>query len=143
MSYKASAKMKPILVVLNLNSDDALTSGDPIDWVVQDGSSGHGVTTSNGVVTLTSGFKWFAQCQVVLTTVTACSFDWYVDGGVSSTFAPTGVEIVTAGGATSNIVAHLYVDASTSTTDLELRSNNAVTAEASHCFLILVGYPTS
>ena len=143
MSYKAAAKMKPILCVLELSSDQALSSGDPIGWSVQDGTSGHGVTVSNGVITLPSAHKWFAQSQVVLTSVTACSFDWYVDNSASTTFDSTGIEILTSGGATSNVVAHAYVDAADSSTDLELRSQtNSITAEADHCFLILIGYPT-
>ena len=142
MSYKAAASMKPILCILELSSDQALSSGDPINWSVQDGTSGHGVTVSSGVITLPSGHKWFAQMQVVPDALTALDVDWYVDNSASTLFSKTGISIITNPTSSgSNVVGHCYIDASSSSVDLESRVDAAVTIDASFSFIFLIGYP--
>ena len=143
MSYKAAANMKPILCLLNINADVSVASGNPIPWIVNSGTSGHGVSTSNGVITLTSGYHWFAQSQVSGTTITATDLNWYVDNSASTLFQETGIKIITSPStSSSNLVAHCYIDASTTTVDLELRTTNTITAEAITCSTLLIGYPT-
>ena len=143
MSYKAAAKMRPILCLLGITSDTSLSSGDPVPWVLNSGTSGHGITTSSGIVTLTSGYHWFAQSQVCATTLTATDLNWYVNNSASTLFQETGIKIITQPTtSSSNLVAHCYIDASTSTVDLELRTTNAITAEAITCSMLLIGYPT-
>jgi hypothetical protein len=142
MSYKAAASMKPILCILELSSDQALSSGDPINWSVQDGTSGHGVTVSSGVITLPSGHKWFAQMQVVPDALTALDVDWYVDNSASTLFSKTGISIITNPTSSgSNVVGHCYIDASSSSVDLESRVDATVTIDASFSFIFLIGYP--
>ena len=142
MSYKAAAQMRPIFVTLNLTSDQAMVSGDPVGWTVQAGTSGHGVTVASGVVTLPSGYQWFAQSQIACTSVTAVELHWYEDNVASTTFAKTGISLVTTLTSGSNIVAHCYIDASSSTVDLELRANGTMTADSECCFMLLIGYPS-
>ena len=142
MSYKAAAQMRPIFCVLHLTADDSLVSGDPVGWAVQDGTSGHGVTVTSGVVTLPSGYHWFSQSQVIPTALTTVDFDWYVDSVASTTFAETGITLIGSGTSSSNCVAHCYIDASSATVDLELRASATCTADANFCFMLLIGYPT-
>lgn len=142
MSYKAAALMKPVLCVLELSSDQAISSGDPINWSVQDGTSGHGVTVSSGVITLPVGKNWFAQMQVVPTTLTALDVDWYVNNSASTLFEKTGISIITNPTTSgSNVVGHCYIDASSSSINLESRVNAALTIDASFSFIFLIGYP--
>lgn len=142
MSYKAAAQMRPIFCILHLTADDTLASGDPVGWAVQDGTSGHGVTVTNGVIVLPSGHHWFAQSQVVATTLTTVDLDWYVDSSASTTFAETGVNLINSTSSGSNMVGHCYIDASSASIDLELRATGAVTVDADFCFVLLIGYPS-
>ena len=142
MSYKAAAQMRPIFCILHLTADDTLASGDPVGWAVQDGTSGHGVTVASGVVALPSDHHWFAQSQVVATTLTTVDLDWYVDSSASTTFAETGVNLINSTSSGSNIVGHCYIDASSASVDLELRASGAVTVDADFCFVLLIGYPS-
>ena len=143
MSYKAAARMRPIFVILHLTGDQTLTSGDPVGWSVQTGTSGHGVTVSSGVVTLPTKFQWFAQAQICCTTLTGVDLDWYVNGSASSLFAETGISLVTSPTTSgSNIVGHCYIDTSSVSVDIELRAGGAMTAEEETCFLLLIGYPS-
>ena len=143
MSYKAAARMRPIFVILNLTSDESLSSGDPVTWALQDGTTGHGVTVSSGVVTLTSGYHWFAQAQICCTTLTGVNLNWYVDNSASTLFSECGVSLVTSPTTTgSNVVGHAYIDASKNTVDLELRADGSMIGEQETCFMMLIGYPT-
>lgn len=143
MSYKAAAQMRPIFCILHLTADDTLASGDPVGWAVQDGTSGHGVTVASGVVTLPSGFQWFAQSQICCTSLTGVNLDWYVDGSASALFAECGVSLVTSPTTSgSNVVGHCYIDAASGSVDLELRADGAMTAEQETCFMLLIGYPS-
>jgi hypothetical protein len=143
MSYKAAAKMKPILCILELSADEALSAGDPIGWSVQDGTSSHGVSVSSGVITLPSGHHWFAQVQAVPTTLSALDVDWYIGGSASTTFSKTGISLITSPTTSaSNVVGHCYIDASSSSVDLESRVNAALTIDASFSFVFLIGYPS-
>ena len=142
MSYKAAAQMRPIFCILHLTTDDTLASGDPVGWAVQDGTTGHGVTVASGVVALPSGHHWFAQSQVVASSLTTVDLDWYVNSSASTTFAETGISLIGSGSSGSNCVAHCYIDASSASVDLELRAAGAVTADADFCFMLLIGYPT-
>ena len=134
--------MRPIFCILHLSSDDSLAPNDPVGWVVQDGTSAHGVTASSGVVTLPSGYHWFSQSQVIPTALTTVDFDWYIDSVASTTFAETGISLIGSGSSGSNCVAHCYIDAASASVDLELRAAGAVTADADFCFMLLIGYPT-
>lgn len=142
MSYKAGAQMRPIFCILHLTADDTLASGDPVGWSVQDGTSGHGVTVASGVVTLPSGYHWFAQAQVIGTAITTVDLDWYVDSSASTTFTETGITLINSTSSGSNMVGHCYIDASSASVDLELRATGAVTTDADFCFLMLIGYPS-
>ena len=143
MSYKAAAKMKPVVVILELSSDESLSSGDPVGWSVQAGSSSHGVTVSSGVITLPAGFKWFALMQVTPTTLDALDVEWYVDGAASTLFAKTGITLISNSTTnTSNVIGHCYIDASTTSVNLESRVDAALTIDADFSFIFLIGYPT-
>jgi hypothetical protein len=142
MSYKAAARMRPIFAILHLTADDTLASGDPVGWAVQDGTSGHGVTVTSGVIALPNGYHWFVQSQVTATTLTTVDLDWYVDSAASTTFQETGVSLIGSGTSGSNCVAHCYIDAASASVDLELRASGAITADADFCFVLLIGYPT-
>ncbi len=142
MSYKAAAQMRPIFCILNLTADATLASGDPVGWAVQDGTSGHGVSVTNGVIVLPSGHHWFAQAQAAATTITTVDLNWYVDSTASTTFAKTGISLLDSITTGSNVVGHCYVDAASATVDLELRAGAAVTVDASLSFIFLIGYPS-
>lgn len=142
MTYKAAASMRPIFCLLNLASDATLASGDPVPYVVDDGTTGHGVTTSSGVITVPSGYQWLAQAQVVTTALVTVDFDWYEDNSASTTFAETGVTLLNSSQNGSNNVAHAYFDAAGSSVDIELRASTGCTADASFCWLMLTGYPS-
>ena len=142
MSYRAAAKMRPIFCILHLTADVTLSAGDAVGWAVQNGTSGHGVTVAGGIVALPHGFHWFAQSQVIATTLTTVDLDWYVDSVASATFAETGVSLIGSGTSGSNCVAHCYIDAASASVDLELRASGAITADADFCFMLLIGYPT-
>lgn len=142
MSYKAAAQMTPIFCLLHLTSDATLAIGDPVPFVVQSGSSGHGVTTSSGVVTVPSGYQWFCQGQVLTTSIIDINFDWYVGGSASTTFTETGVTLLSDVTKGSNSVGHAYIDASGSGQDVELRASAAGTVDASITWLMLTGYPS-
>lgn len=142
MTYKAAASMRPIFVLLNLASDATLTSGDPVPYVVDSGTSGHGVTTSSGVITAPSGYQWLVQAQTITTALTSVNFDWYQNSVASTTFARTGVALVNSTTSGSNNVGHAYFDASGSSVDIELRASAGCTVDASFCWLMLTGYPS-
>ena len=142
MSYKAAAQMTPIFCLLHLTSDATLAIGDPVPFVVQSGSSGHGVTTSAGVVTLPAGYQWFCQAQILPTSIIDIDFDWYVGGSASATFAQTGVTLLSDVTKGSNSVGHAYIDASGSSQDVELRASAAGTVDSDITWLMLTGYPS-
>jgi len=142
MAFKAAAQMRPVFCMLNLSADDTLASGDPVGWSVQDGTSGHGVVVSSGVIALPTGHHWFAQAQIIPTSITTVDLDWYVDSAASTTFAETGVNLINSTSAGSNMVAHCYLDTTTASVDLELRASGGVTVDADFCFVLLIGYPS-
>tara|TARA_S200002703_G_scaffold74010_4_gene63853 strand:- start:3331 stop:3735 length:405 start_codon:yes stop_codon:yes gene_type:complete len=134
--------MTPIFCLLRLNSDATLSAGDAVPVIVDSGTSGHGVTVASGVVTLPSAYQWFAQTQIVPTSIISVDFDWYVGSTASTTFAQTGVSLVNSTTSGSNNIGYAYFDVAMSTKNIELRASVACTVDASFTWLMLTGYPS-
>tara|TARA_B100000886_G_scaffold312884_1_gene249149 strand:+ start:158 stop:586 length:429 start_codon:yes stop_codon:yes gene_type:complete len=142
MSYKAALNMKPVLVYITLSTDSVLANGDPVAFDTVTGSSNHGVTISNGVVTVPSGYQWFCQAQIISNIVVAANINWYLNGSVATVFAESGIATNTGTSITSNVIGHCAVDAISSSANIELRSDAAFTVESDFSFMLLIGYPS-
>ncbi len=142
MSYKAAVKMKPVLVYITMSADQTMASSDTLLFDTITGSTGHSVTISSGVVTVPSGHQWFCQVQALSSNIVTVDLDWYINSSVSTLFANTGITQTTLATATGNSVAHCALDAISSTVDVELRANGAVTIESDFAFMTLIGYPS-
>lgn len=142
MSYKAALNMKPVLVFITMSANQSMSSGDTVAFDTLDGSSSHGVTIFNNVVTVPSGYQWFCQAQVASNTITTVNVNWYINNSVSTTFQNTGITTTTSTSATSNSVAHCALDASSSSVSVELRADASFSVESDFSFMILIGYPS-
>lgn len=142
MSYKAALNMKPVLVHVTLSANSTLASGDPVGFDTVTGSSSHGVTISNGVVTVPSGYQWFCQAQIISNAIVTANIDWYLNGSAATVFAESGIAITTSTTVTSNVIGHCSVDTTSSSADIELRSDAAFTVESDFSFMLLIGYPS-
>ena len=142
MSYKAAAQMKPILVHITMSTNQTLASGDALAVDTITGSTGHGVTISSGVVTVPSGYQWAIQAQVSSTALVNADLDWYVDNSASTTFQNTGISLLNSTGNTSNLMGFIALNSSSSSIDVELRADAAVTIDSYFTCMILMCYPS-
>jgi hypothetical protein len=117
-----SATKTPYAVHLIVGSDTALSVSDAIPYAIDNGTSGHGVTVSNGVVTLPKG-DWL----VSFTAESGSAFgaQIYVDSAVNTTF-PT-IESITSTTTKSNLDSTVIPIESTGGTTVELRVDAAIT----------------
>jgi hypothetical protein len=124
MSYNVESAGTNHAVHLQVSSTTTISSGDAIPYAVVNGTTGHGVTVSNGVVTLPRG-EWSLIASAETDTPQAFEAQWYVNSLANSDF-PKIVEYSAT--TTSNLGSTALVTQGSRT--VELRVNAGVTIEA-------------
>ena len=114
------------------STESTISSGDAIPYAVQNGTSGHGVSVSSGVITLPSG-EWLISFTAELTSTTGFSADIYVNSSIDSTF-PTVRALNSTG--ESNLDSTAIPLKSDGSTTVELRVNDDVTVSTNSDCLI-------
>lgn len=117
------------------SAESSLNSGDAIPYTIQNGTSGHGVTVSSGVITLPSG-EWLISFTAELTTTATFTADIYLDSSINTTF-PTVRGSSSA--SESNLDSTAIPIKSNGSTTVELRINSAETV-SSNCDCLIYGY---
>jgi hypothetical protein len=81
------ATLGTYLVYLEANSQDvSFPFGDTIGYTLSTGTSGHGVTVSNGVVSLPAG-EWICYASVEPDSITtAFEIKWYINNALNTDF---------------------------------------------------------
>lgn len=140
MSYNnQKSTTGPYLVYLKASST-ALTTGDAIPYALVTGTSGHGVTVSNGVVTLPAG-EWICYATADTDSINdSLEAKWYIDSTLSTDFphiivnayqnTPFYTDMKSAGHTLSGGVT------------IELRLTSANVTTDSECDLVIYGVKT-
>ena len=85
MSYNIESAGTNHAVHLQVSAATTISSGDAIPYAVVNGTSGHGVSVNNGVVTLPRG-EWSIIASAETSLPQSFVGDWYVNGVKSTTF---------------------------------------------------------
>lgn len=85
MSYNVESAGVNHAVHLQVSAATTISSGDAIPYAIVNGTTGHGVTVSSGVVTLPRG-EWSIIASAETSLPQAFVGDWYVNGIKSTTF---------------------------------------------------------
>lgn len=133
MTYRLDKIPKtPYAVHLIVGSAAALSSGDAIPYVVDAGTSGHGVTVTNGVIVLPKG-DWLVSFTAEADTSTIFQGNIYVDSTIDTTFPAIQSLASTAN---SNLDSTVIPIESHGSTTVEIRVNASVTVSGSSDCLI-------
>jgi len=131
------------VIGLNFSSDTALSVGNPIPWVIYDGSASHGVTVNAGVITLPADYEYLVMAQAVGGGQVNAVYKFYIDSSLSadSQYIETRGENPTQGNKTSNTNASAIVQKSSSSQTVELRATVASTiiSDYSHLTILQIG----
>jgi len=131
-----SATKTPYAVHLIVGSDTALSVSDAVPYSVDNGTSGHGVTVSSGVITLPKG-DWVVNFTAE-STATIFGAQIYVDSIADTTFPQI---VGTTSTNTSNLDSTVIPLESTGSTTVELRVDTAVTISGqSDCLIYGMRY---
>ena len=134
MTYNVKAN-KTLHAVHLQSTESSISSGDAIPYAIQNGTSGHGVTVSSGVITLPSG-EWLISFTAELTTTASFTADIYLDSSINTTF-PTIRGSSSTG--ESNLDSTAIPIKSNGSTTVELRINSAETV-SSNSDCLIYGY---
>lgn len=126
----------PYAVHLIVGSDTALSVSDAVPYAIDNGTSGHGITVSNGVITLPAG-DWLVNFTAE-SAATNFGAQIYVDSAANTTFP----QIVGTNSTTiSNLDSTAIPIESTGTTTVELRVDTAITISGeSDCLIYGMRY---
>ena len=140
MSYNNKKSVTgPYLVYLKASSS-ALTTGDAIPYALVTGTSGHGVTVSNGVVTLPAG-EWICYATADTDSVTdALEAKWYIDSTLNTDFPHIIVNEYTGTNFYTDMKSSAYTTNGGVTIELRLTSTDVTTS--SECDLVIYGVKT-
>lgn len=143
MSYNNKKATQGTYLVYLEASSATVSIGDTIAYTISTGTSGHGVTVSNGVVTLPAG-EWLCYASVEADNLTTdLEAKWYVDNVLNTDF-PHIIhnEIDTQ----ANYYTDMYTSAITliGGSDVELRvtSSNVTNPTVGQCDLVIYGVRT-
>ena len=118
MTYNhGQEKTNTLYAVHLLSSSVTLNSGDTIPYSISTGTSGHGITVSNGVITLSKG-DWLISFTVESDASASYSADIYVNGSINNTFSQ--ISNVNSTGV-SNLESTAIPVLSDGTTTIEIR----------------------
>lgn len=137
MSYNNKKDVTgPYLVYLKASSS-ALTTGDAIPYALVTGTSGHGVTVSNGVVTLPAG-EWICYATADTDSVSnALEAKWYIDSNLSTDFPHIIVNEYTSTNFYTDMKSAAYT--LNGGVDIELRLTSSNVTTSSECDLVIYG----
>jgi cytochrome bd-type quinol oxidase subunit 1 len=143
MSYNnKKATLGTYLVYLEASST-SVSVGDTINYSVSTGTSGHGVTASNGVISLPAG-EWICYASVEADSLTnSLEAKWYVDNVLNTDFPHI---VHTKYGTGSGFSTDMYTSAITleGGVDVELRvtSSDISNQPLGNCDLVIYGVRT-
>jgi len=140
MSYNnKKSTTGPFLVYLKASST-ALTTGDTIPYALVTGTSGHGVTVSNGVVTLPAG-EWICYATADTDSLNdSMTAQWYIDSTLSSDFPHIIVNAYQNSPYYTDMKSAAYTLVGDVT--IELRLTSADVTISSECDLVIYGVKT-
>ena len=140
MSYNnQKSTTGPYLVYLKASST-ALTTGDAIPYALVTGTSGHGVTVSNGVVTLPAG-EWICYATADTDSINdSLEAKWYVDSTLSTDFPHIIVNAYLNSPYYTDMKSAAYATNGGVTIELRLTSANVTTD--TECDLVIYGVKT-
>lgn len=137
MSYNNIKNVTGTFLVYLKASSSALTTGDAIPYALVTGTSGHGVTVLNGVVTLPAG-EWICYATADTDSVSnALEAKWYIDSNLSTDFPHIIVNEYTG--------LNFYTDMKSAAytlnggVDIELRLTSSNVTTSSECDLVIYG----
>jgi len=140
MSYNnQKSTTGPYLVYLKASST-ALTTGDAIPYALVTGTSGHGVTVSNGVVTLPAG-EWICYATADTDSINdALEAKWYIDSTLNTGFPHIIINAYSTSPFYTDMKSSAYATAGGITIELRLTSANVTSG--SECDLVIYGVKT-
>jgi hypothetical protein len=137
MSYNNKKSVTgPYLVYLK-GSSSALTTGDAIPYALVTGTSGHGVTVSNGVVTLPAG-EWICYATADTDSINdSLEAKWYIDSTLNTDFPHIIINAYTSITFYTDMKSAAYTTSGGVTIELRLTSADVTTS--SECDLVIYG----
>tara|TARA_R100001460_G_scaffold19213_4_gene40247 strand:- start:2059 stop:2469 length:411 start_codon:yes stop_codon:yes gene_type:complete len=115
-----------------LSSATSLNSGDAVPYIISTSTSGHGITVSGGVITLSKG-DWLISFTAESQNTAAYTADIYIDSVIDSTFPQIKNKSSTS---ESNLESTAIPILSDGSTTIEIRVNSAVSiSENSDCLI--------
>ena len=130
MSYNIQTAGTNHAVHLQVSSATSVSAGGAVPYAIVTSTSGHGISVSNGVITLPAG-EWVVHATVETSTLQAFEAQWYIDGAANADF-PKVAEYT--GTNTSNLGSSAAVLQGSKT--IELRVDASVTVSAFSDLLI-------
>lgn len=122
MTYNAKTNENTLYAVHLLSSSTSLSSGDTVPYSISTATSGHGITVSSGVITLSKG-DWLLSFTVESAAPASYTADIYINGSIDNTFSQIKNENSIY---TSNLESTAIPIFSDGTTTIEMRVNSAV-----------------
>jgi len=137
MTYNIrEATMGTFAVGFVLADGTSISSGSAVPYTIEDGTSGHGITVSSGVVTLPLG-EWICLFSLETSNNSNHTADIYVNGSIETNFPQI------QGFNNSNTQTDLNTTAipirSTGSTTVELRVNTSASTYSSASDLVIYG----
>ena len=132
MSYNNQTSGTNHAIHFQVSTSTVLSSGDAIPYALLNGTSGHGVTVSSGVITLPKG-EWSVIASAETTNPETFQADWYINSTINNQF-PKLTEYNST--STSNLGSTSIVTHGDVT--IELRVNAGVTV-TNYSDLIIIG----
>ena len=118
----------------------SISSGSAVPYTIEDGTSGHGITVSSGVVTLPAG-EWICLFSLETVQNSDHTADIYVDSSIASNFPQ--IKGFNSGGAQSDLNTTAIPIRSTGSTTVELRVNASASTYSDASDLVIYGVRTS
>lgn len=132
MTYNVKDNENTLYAVHLLSSSSSLSSGDAVPYAISTGTSGHGITVSSGVITLSKG-DWLISFTAESQSASAYTADIYIDGSIDNTFPQIKNNNSTT---VSNLETTAIPILSDGTTTIEMRVNSAVSiSDNSDCLI--------
>ena len=132
MTYNVKGNENTLYAVHLLSSSTTINSGDAVPYSISTGTSGHGITVSSGVITLSKG-DWLISFTVESQSVASYTADIYLNGSIDNTFPQIKNNNSTT---ISNLETTAIPIASDGTTTIEMRVNSSIALSANSDCLI-------
>ena len=129
-----------IAVGFTLADGTSISSGSAVPYAIEDGTSGHGVTVSSGVVTLPAG-EYICMFSLETANNSTHTADIYLDGSIASDFPK--IECFNNSHTQTDLNTTAIPVRSDGTTTVELRVGTSASTYSDASDLVIYGVKTS